>query len=166
MAVLTGPTPLSLASAEYGSPGIVGLLYDPPSGSPSSLAVSVTVTGILENDSVVPLPSWLNVSYPYQKIVLGNGSTTAVTTTLGNGATVSGIPEYETDNVTTFPPSSTFSLVLHPYNPYYFVFTIDGTSAPKADIGIYTVVLDETINGQHFVSDLEVYAGPLLIGSL
>jgi hypothetical protein len=161
--VVTGLAPISLASAEYGSPGIVGLLYDPPSGSPSSLAVSVTVAGVLENGSVVPLPSWLNVSYPNQKIVFGNGSTTVVTTTLGSGETVSGIPQYETDNVTTHPPSSSFSLILHPYNPCFFVFTIDGTSAPKANVGIYTVVLDETINGQHFVSDLEVYAGPLLI---
>ena len=164
--VVTGHAPISVASAEYGSPGIVGLLYNPPSGLSSSLTVSVTVAGVLENGSVVPLPSWLNLSYPYQKIVFGNGSTTIVTTTLGNGAVTTGIPEYETDNVTTYPPSSSFSVVLHAYNPCYYVFTIDGTSAPKEDVGIYTVVLDETINGQHFVSDLEVYAGPLLIGNL
>ncbi len=89
--IVTGMTPISLASAEFGgSPGIVSLLYDPPTGSPSSLAVSVTVAGVLENGSVSPLPSWLNVSYPYQKIVFDKGSTTAFTTTFGTGCTDAG----------------------------------------------------------------------------
>ncbi len=161
----TGPIRLS----RDGIPDIVGLLYDPGTASaPSSLPVTVSIEGMLEqNGSVVPLPTWLNVSYPAQRIVFGNGSTVATTTTLGPGVTFSGVPQYETDNVTYNSSSSSFSFVLQPYNPYYLVLTVDGHSAPKADRGLYTVVLNETVGGQHFVSYLEVDAVPLTpIGTL
>jgi len=163
--VISGPGPISLSGGAL--PYIVSLLYDPSSSavvSAPSLPVSVSVAGILEqNGSVVPLPSWLNVSYPEQHIVFGNGSNAASTTTLGPGATLTNPIGYETDNVTYNPPSSNFSLVLQPYTPYYFVLVVDGSSAPKADQGVYTVVLDETVGGQHFVSYLDVGAYPLIV---
>jgi hypothetical protein len=163
--VITGPGPVSISGG--GLPYIVGLVYDPSSGTAASLPslpVTISIGGVLDqNGSVVPLPSWLNVTYPEQHFVFGNGSTIVTTTTLGPGATFSGAPEYETDNVTTYPPSSTFSFVLQPYNPYFFVLTVDGSSAPKADQGMYTVVLNETVGGQHFVSYLKVDAIPFLV---
>jgi len=158
--VITGPGPLSLSGG--GLPYIVSLLYDPSAGSPPSLTISVSVAGVLEaNGSVVPLPSWLNVSYPQQHIVFGNGSTVAVTISQGPGWSLSGVPPYEADTVTTYPQSSSFSIVLQPYNPYYFVLTVDGSSAPKADQGVYTIVLNETVGGLQFVSYLKVDAWPV-----
>ncbi len=165
--VVSGTGPVSLSGG--GVPYIVGLLYDPGTASaPSSLPVTVSIEGILEqNGSIVPLPTWLNVSYPSQRFVFGNGSTVATTTTLGPGVTFSGVPQYETDDVIYNSSSSSFSFVLQPYNPYYLVLTVDGSSAPKADQGLYTVVLNETVAGQHFVSYLKVDAVPLTpIGTL
>ncbi|MDG6921009.1 MAG: hypothetical protein JRN59_05715 [Nitrososphaerota archaeon] len=165
--VVSGTGPVSLSGG--GIPDIVGLLYDPSTASaPSSLPVTVSIEGILEqNGSIVPLPTWLNVSYPSQHFVFGNGSTVATTTTLGPGVTFSGVPQYETDDVTYNSSSSSFAFTLQPYNPYYLVLTVDGSSAPKPDQGLYTVVLDETVAGQHFISYLKVDAVPLTpIGSL
>ena len=166
--VISGPGPISLSGGAL--PYIVTLIYDPSSVAVSapSLRVSISVAGILEqNGCVVPLPSWLNVSYPEQHIVFGNGTNAASTTTLGPGSTLVNPYGYETDDVTYNPESSNFSLVLQPYNPYYFVLVVDGSSAPNADQGVYTVVFDETVGGQHFVSYLTVDAYPLsLPGSL
>ena len=67
---------------------------------------------------------------------------------------------YETDDVTYTPQSSNFSLVLQPFEPYYFVMTLDWQSVPKADQGLYTLVLDETVDGQPFVSHLQIDAVP------
>ena len=161
--VVRGPGPVSLSGG--GIPYIVGLVYDPSSATSAPLTISVSVAGLLEqNGSVVSLPSWLNVSYPEQHIVFGNGSTTVSYTTLSNGNVLGGVPQYESDDFTTNSSSSSFNLVLQPNNPYYFVLTVDGYSAPKADQGIYTVVLDETVSGQHFVSDLAVYAYQIPVG--
>lgn len=164
--VVSGAGPVSLSGG--GIPYIVGLLYDPnTTSSTSSLPVTVSVQGVLEqNGSIVPLPTWLNVSYPAQHIVFGNGSTTATTTTLGPGVTFSGVPQYETDDVTYNSSSSNFSFALQPYNPYYLVLVVDGSSAPKPDQGVYTVVLNETVAGQRFVSYLKVCAAPSIMGSL
>ncbi len=166
--VTNGTGPIGLSGG--GIPYVSGLVYDPASGTASgpSLPITVSVVGILEqNGSVVPLPSWLNVGYPEQHAVFGNGSTVVTTTTLGPGVTFSSVPQYETDDVNYSSSSSTFSIALKPYNPYFFVLVVDGSSAPKADQGLYTVVLDETVGGQHFVSYLEVDAVPLtVVGTL
>ncbi len=163
LSVTNGEGPVSLSGG--GLPYIVGLLYDPSTSTAavgSSLAISVSIAGVLEaNGSVVPLPSWLQVNYPQQHIVFGNGSTVAVTISQGPGWSLSGVPPYEADTFSTNPSSSSFSLVLQPYNPYYLVLTVDGSSTPRADQGVYTIVLNETVGGQQFVSYLKVDAWPL-----
>jgi hypothetical protein len=163
--VLAGPGPVSLsAGGGLACPpcmGTVGLVYDPANGSSKSpTPVTFSVEGLVgENGSTVPLPSWLDVGFPAQNVSFGS-STPSRTTTLGPGSVLVTPIGYETDDVTYTPRSSNFSLVLQPYEPYYFVMTLDWQSVPKSDQGFYTLALDETVDGQAFVSHLQIDAVP------
>jgi len=168
--VLAGPGPVSLSAG--GALGtacppcmdVFGLVYDPANGSSKSpMTATFSIEGLLEdNGSIAPLPSWLDAGFPTQNIAFGS-STPPRTTTLGPGSILVTPVGYETDDATFTPQSSNFSLVLQPYEPYYFVVTLDWQSVPKADQGFYTLVLDETVGGQPFVSYLQIDAVPFQV---
>jgi len=171
--VLAGPGPVSFSAG--GALGtacppcmdVFGIVYDPANGSSKSpMTVTFSIEGLLEqNGSIAPPPSWLDAGFPAQSIAFGS-STPPRTTTLGPGSTLVTPIGYETDDVTFTPQSSNFSLVLQPYEPYYFVMTLDWHSVPKADQGFYTLVLDETVDGQPFVSHLQIDAIPIPVQGL
>jgi hypothetical protein len=165
VAAVSGPGPVSLsAGGGLACPPCmetVGLVYDPANGSSKSpMPVTFSVEGLVSaNGSIVPLPSWLDAGFPAQNVSFGS-STPPRTTTLGPGSVLVTPIGYETDDVTYTPQSSNLSLVLRAYEPYYFVMTLDWQSVPKSDQGFYTLVLDETVDGQAFVSHLQIDAVP------
>jgi len=165
--VLAGPGPVSLSAGAALATAcppcmeVFALVYDPANvSSKSPMTVTFSIEGLSEeNGSIAPLPSWLNAGFPAQNITFGS-STPPRTTTLGPGGVLVTPVGYETDDATYTPQSSNFSLILQPYNPYYFVMTLDWQSVPKADQGVYTLVLDETIDGQPFVGHIQIDAIP------
>jgi hypothetical protein len=165
--VVSGPGPVNLsAGGGLACPPCmetVGLVYDPANGSSKSpMTVAFSIEGLLDqNGSIAPLPSWLDAGFPAQNIAFGS-STPPRTTTLGPGSTLVTPIGYETDDATYTPQSLNFSLNLQPFEPYYFVMTLDWQSVPKADQGFYTLALDETVDGQHFVSQLQIDAIPFV----
>ena len=166
--VVSGPGPVNLsAGGGLACPPCmetVGLVYDPANGSSKSpLTVAFSIEGLLDqNGSIAPLPSWLDAGFPAQNIAFGS-STPPRTTTLGPGSTLVTPIGYETDDATYTPQSLNFSLNLQPFEPYYFVMTLDWQSVPKADEGFYTLALDETVDGHHFVSQLQIDAIPFVV---
>lgn len=167
VSVVSGPGPVSLsAGGGRACPpcmGGVALVYDPADASSKApMTVALSIAGLSnQSDSVAPLPSWLDAGFPSQNITFGS-STPSRTTTLGPGSVLVAPVGYETDDVAYTPQSSSFSFVLQPFEPYYFVMTLDWQHVPRADQGLYTLVIDETVDGQSFVANLQIDAVPFL----
>lgn len=120
------------------------MVYDPSSSSaPASLTINLTVAGILQGGSTVPLPNGLQVDWANQTISL----------------TGSSLQKSETDNVTGGAFLSSFAFTLPIDRPYYFDFGFKVSSSLPVG-SMYTVVLDETVNGEEYLGYLTVTVYP------
>ncbi|MGI0088501.1 MAG: hypothetical protein ACREBI_11185 [Nitrosotalea sp.] len=73
--ILHGPQPINLTNSNFGGNAasgfkIVGVIYDPPTGSGYTMQVHMSVLGLMNGTELVPIPSWLRVSFPVPDFTL------------------------------------------------------------------------------------------------
>ncbi len=122
----------------------IDVVYSPPDVSTvGPLSLNLTVAGILQNGKTVPIPDGLQVYWPNQVIGLA-------------GCCAPYVAEY--DNFTGGAPSNSFSVTLPVDYPYYFDIGFNVSSMPVGTQ--YTVVLNETVNGQSLIGYLSLTIEP------